>query len=383
LVACTLREGKRIDFVKNNRTVLIGLILSATIECRGALVSDLLKEADAVVVGTPVALTTATDGVEISVAVDSWLVGSRASSPSVIHVRWRGLNGQQQQTLALPSVEKRGVWFLKDVGGLYSPIRLASAPTYYPGLRDLYLEAGVGSGCPSAFAYTAADSSADKIALVLACGAAFETDTRSSFGGAILASCSPDASARVKSASTYLAQMPLPRQKTLGITCLISLRDLSGLDLLNQHLQELNDQDVVRFVAQRVGWVTADAPWINGLGRVAVNPHANGILLMFAAMTLAEIHTVDTLPWFDKLLDRSERDAQRWAIMGLVQFINGYPIRTPENFKDMSAMKPSPTPYSADTTWRNHVPQESASDADFQAAASYWKAWLRAQRLVQ
>jgi hypothetical protein len=154
--------------------------------------------------------------------------------------------------------------------------------------------------------------------------------------------------------------------------------------MLDQHIQDITDRDMTRFVATRVlGWVDSDPAGIASLGRVAVNPRTTGTLLKFSALALASIHTVDTLRWFDQLLNRRERDAQQMAISGLVQFINGYPIRTPESFKDMSFMKPSSTPYSSDLSWKSHVPQDGASDADFNAAAAYWKAWLRMQKLVQ
>lgn len=264
----------------------------------GVGVDSLLSQSDAVVVAAPTSLTVSNDGIVIRLAVTSWLAGESLSPAGPIDLFWNAPNDQARQGFWLPAMPEAGIWFLKDLhNGSYSPIILSSsnAPV---SLRDLYLQAGDPGNCASMFAYSPSDQPVDKIAMVSACAASSEVKSNGMYGGALRYSCGPGDSNRVRTAAAYLAQMPASRQKAIGIGCLLGMKDSSGMALLDQNLQELDQQDMARLIANPVlGWTETDPAGINSLGRVAVNPRTSGTLLKFAAYALASIHTLDTLPW--------------------------------------------------------------------------------------
>jgi hypothetical protein len=350
----------------------------------GVTVPDLLNQADLIVVGTPSGLTVQPNGVVMSISVASRLSELPSAAGASVQVSWL-LSIGQAQSVKLPSPPKAGIWFLKNLGnGLYAPLPAHETAGATPAISNLFFEANSSNGCPVLLNYAPSDPPIDKVAMEMACAASVEQDTSLWPGAIVSAACGPGASGRMHAAAVYLSQMPGARQKAIGIACLIAAKDTLGTTLLDQHIQELSDKDVTRFVAILVtAWRDPDPARVNSLGQLALNPRTTGLLLRLSAETLADIHTAEALPWFDKLLDRNEKDAQLNAIMGLVQYINGYPIRTPESFKDMSFAKSSPTPYSADTSWRSFVPQPDASDAQMRVDVSFWKAWLRTQKLVQ
>jgi hypothetical protein len=246
--------------------------------------------------------------------------------------------------------------------------------------RDQYFAAADRGSCPGTLAYPSEAPVTDKIALELACAATKESQAPGSSSGSMVgATFGLGSSARVHDSFMYLAQLPGSRQKAIGIACLIANKDPAGLALLEQHVQELTEYDLHVIVAPWIlGWRNTDPSAIKSLGRIATGPRATGGLLKYACVALAEIHTVDTIPYLRLLLDSPDRNARIDAIGSLIAFVTGLPVHTPENSLTMEFMKPSPTPYSSDPSWREFAMRSDSSDAELQAAVAFWKKWLSA-----
>src|ERR1700742_1319646 len=94
----------------------IWLLSFAAAECRAATVDDTLKQSDAVVVATPVDFSVGTGGVTLKMEVSSWLLAPKGLSSASIQVLWSTLSVKDRQAFLLPTTQKAGIWFLKDLG---------------------------------------------------------------------------------------------------------------------------------------------------------------------------------------------------------------------------------------------------------------------------
>ena len=369
-------------FTRRGFLVAVGIVLAA-MQCRGATTADLLAQSDAIIVGTPTNLSVRPDGLAFGLRVATWLSPVQPAGGAPLQLLWDGLSAHQREGYRLPTAPKPGIWFLKNLGnGFYRPLRVRFPEVALP---DLYLAAAASTGCPAEFRHSMSDSLPDRIALEVLCEASMQdgsTGTEYTPQGGCDATSGLSVSPRMRAAFMYLAAMSGSRQKATGFACLISANDTRGILLLEQHLNELTIQDTARMAGPVGGWRNADPAALGSLGRIAVRPPTSGPLLKSAIEALTAIHTVETIPWLDKLMDRPETDGQIQAMAGILSFVNGYPIRTAENFRNMSFMQPSHTPYSDDDTWKSIGPRRDATDADIRTSVVLWKAWLRTKRLV-
>jgi hypothetical protein len=355
----------------------VTLFSCASLAYTANAVIDLLKSSDVAVIGVPVAFTDRSDGTIINLSIVQWLSPAPSGAAPSAQVLWTAPAAQRQAvTAAGPSKSSAGIWFLNSQGdGTYklTPVISGKVPL------NFYPAADRGS-CPGALAYTSEATITDKIALELACAASKESGSPSSFSGSMVeGTYGLGTSARVHDAFMYLAQLSGSRQKAIGYACLIANKDPAGLALLAQHIQELTDYDLQVVVARTIlSWHDPDPAATRSIGRIATSPRATGTLLRCACLALREIHTVETLPFLRLLLDSPDRNARLDAIASLIAFVTGLPVHTPENSVTMEFMKPSPTPYSNDSSWRKFPITSDSSDAELQVAVAFWKQWLSA-----
>ena len=349
-------------------------LLAASVAYPAQRVTDLVNNSDAVVIAAG-SFTSRSDGTLVSLSVTEWLSTTPpGASGSLQALEPYSSFGPPHAGAVFPARSALGIWFLASRGdGTYNvvPVRVGKVP------RAFFMAADRGS-CPGDLAYTADTSLTDKIALELACAATkdfgpADFSAESMVGGTF----GLGSSQRVHEAFVYLAQLPGSRQRAIGIACLIDAKDALGLELLSQHIGDLDGHDLQTIAGPTVlGWRGTDSGAIASLGRIATSPRATGALLKYACIALDEIHSAETLPYLRLLLDNPDRGARVDAIRGFVEFINGYPVHTPENSLTMEFMTPSPTPYSSDATWKQYGATPDASDAQLQAAVTFWKGWL-------
>jgi hypothetical protein len=357
------------EMVGSRLTSAMFVMLCGCLLSDGATITQLLDASDAVVIASPGGFIAQTNSTLFNLSVISWLSPMPAGAPQSLPVVWVAPQMIRQSV----DVTGPGIWFLKSRGdGRYNPVPGRKAVQF----RDLYYDAAARGTCPASLAYTAAGQPSDKIALELACAAALEnTDYRHATNMASafrLVASSP----AVHNACTYLAQLPRPRQRSIGIACLIAGGETSSMQLLEGNLQQLGDEDLSR-VVMLGGWRNPDPAAVQSLGRIATGPRAGGMFQFSAATALQEIHTAETLPYLAKLLDSSDRQVRLRAFIGFGAFVTGLPIHTEANHLNLDYTKPSPTPYSSDPSWKTCAIRWDSSDADLNAAAACWKAWLR------
>ena len=337
-----------------------------------AQITDLLKSSDVVVIGAPTSFTNRADGTLINLSIIQWLSPASSGTPASVQVLATLLPSEQHSVIpAAPEKSVPGIWFLKSQSdGTYTPQSVNR-------VLNFFIAADRGA-CPGSLTYPPDAPLTDKIALELACAASKESGPPGAFSGSMVAATyGLGISQRVHDAFMYLAQLPGSRQKAIGIACLIGAKDLMGLALLEQHVQELTDYELQVIVGTTIlSWRNTDPIAIGSLGRIVTGSRGTGAFLKYAGVALREIHTADTLPYLRLLLDNPDRNARKDAIGGFVSFIMGYPVHTPENHLTMEFMKASPTPYSTDTAWRQFAISADPSDAQLQAAVTFWKQWL-------
>jgi hypothetical protein len=346
-------------------------------------ITDLLKGSDTVVVGTPTSFSDHDDGTLINISIMSWLSSPPPGATATIDVLWTARADIRQTWAKVRAATGPGIWFLKNINGVYSPVVVRATGNRPPGFPDLYFEAAPSGQCAGSFAYAYDAAVAEKIALKMACAASIEK-TNEQPGSMVEATRGLGTSPRVHDALTFLSEMPFSRPKAIGIAGLLNANDPAGITALSNHVTEINQADLDRVVAGVLYayWRNPASTAVTGLGQAATAPSASGMFLKSAATALAAIHTRDTVPYLAQLLDSNNSDIQIEAILGLVQFVNGYPVRTRENVINGAAIMPSATPYSSDASWKQYAVGRNASTSDVHQAALFWKGWLRTHQLI-
>lgn len=124
---------------------------------------------------------------------------------------------------------------------------------------------------------------------------------------------------------------------------------------------------------------SSDPVTIQALGSLSTS--SNQELQWVAAVALANIHSVDTLPLLTGLLDAADRRTRYQAIVGLSRFVDGLPIQTPEttrNFKALYAI--GPTPFRTRDTDQYSLSRTATGPDDDSANVNFWKSWWLANR---
>ena len=366
-------RGRALKHTKATASLVAGIaLLGCSVRVNADTLEHLLAISDTVVIATPIKTSERLDSALVDLAVREWLVGTPNPAPVAIVGVWSGRSmGTRPFAFQVPRVA--GIWFLKSRrDGAYDVNPVRGPKTMPP--RDLYFPIADSATCQGPLASRRATAAIERISLEFACLAQFQKQGERVETNLLQLGPGLESSAALGDAFRYLAQHPGSRQRVIGISGLLLRGEPLAMLMLERELSGLTEEDLGwAFIAT---WRNPNVEAIHALGRMATNPRAKSGFQYGATLSLVGIHTAATLPYLARLLDSTDRKVRERALTGFVFFVNGNPIETPENYRSGEFMKPSKTPYSDDESWKPYM-VHNPTDAQLDAAATYWKNWLR------
>jgi hypothetical protein len=183
-----------------------------------------------------------------------------------------------------------------------------------------------------------------------------------------------------------LSQSNQPVLRTIGIAGLIQRGDAGSLLQLEadlkgplsgiEHLQNTNCLSDL-MAAIECSYRSADPRAIAVLGRLA---GSSTRLRRPSVDALRAIHTKDTLPWLQKILDGANAEEAYAAMWGIAGFATGMPVATIEgvvNFRNMAMDSNAPF-YGSGMI--KHLPNLEGFKQNRALYAGFWKHWYAAHQ---
>ncbi len=338
------------------------LAIAASSAVCAASVSNLLQQADAVVIGTQSAAVQMGRVVGFQLSVERVFKGTLAPA-SVVAVAWD--SGTDQKLWSTPPA-LRGLWFLKAGPQGWKPIELRFNPSHSP--ADLVFATSAGP-LPPALAYSDETPVAEK--LILEIGAGAQADPT------VILDASWDVnSANILNLFRYLSQANSPPLRQVGMAGLIARGDVGGLLQLEREYGSLDGGAASGTAISDVGvkFRNTDPAAVAVLGRLATTD-ATPRLKRYAAMALQAMHTNASLPYLAALLDSPDPGLQQYAVQGLGFFANGVGVQTPATMPGLDHLNHrQPTPYRTKET-EAYLGFDRKRAAEF---VNFWRTWWNA-----
>jgi len=268
-------------------------------------------------------------------------------------------------------VGRTGLWFLQQSGIEWVVLPLMSGDI---SSDDLYLPVHFGT-LPSAFAYDT--SAAPKTKLIQEIGAAAQDPTTAAAMSRLEAMrVFSDLSADALPMFAHLTVSPQMGTMAMGLAGQIRLGTPSALQAMVSSNMGMFPQDAQNQLANAVcEYRNTDAGGVGALGVLLGSQYADRVRAC-ATHALREIHSRQTLPLLEKLLDDSSPMIRYDAVIGIGQFAIGFPVARMEDKKAAIAdLTPGPN-FTSDMY--PHYPAQGLFLSNEQEYISYWKTWLAA-----
>lgn len=361
--------------MKALRTVTtLSIFLRASLAFCGVIgsysVGGLLTQADQVVVAT--VRNSSSAGLKGSAIVGPSITATlshpnvKASTPEVV---------QTVQTSSSVSanllVGRTGLWFLQQSGTGWIVLPLMSGDISE---EDLYLPVHSGT-LPSAFAYDT--SAAPKTKLIQEIGAAAQDPTTAAVMSRLEAMrVFSDLGADVLPMFAHLTVSPEMGTMAMGLAGQIRLGTPSALQAMVSSNMGMFPQNAQNQLANSVcEYRNTDAGGIGALS-VLLGPQYSDSVRACATHALREIHSPQTMPLLEKLLNDSSAQLRYDAVIGIAQFAMSFPmVGMVEKPAAMATFTPPP---SVTNEMRQHYPGQGLFLKNEQEYISYWKTWLAA-----
>jgi hypothetical protein len=338
------------------RTVVALLLISSAALC--ASVEDLVKQADAVIIGVGDQPVKSGHLVAVRLVAERVLKGSVVPG-AVLNLEW---DSDTDAVLWRTPPALHGVWFLRATPSGWKII--LAKPSQIKVLQNLFY-ATSAAGLPSALAYSESDSIPDK--LILEIGGAPENAPSD-----ILQAASGSSSPGTMRLFRYLAQSKSMDVKLAGLAGLLERGDAAAIQELETGSQGLRSSRGFRRVTSAVGFAfRSTAPEsIKALGRMATAKEQPPELRVAAAQALSAIHTRETLPYLAALLDEPDPPLLSYAVVGLSFFANGVGTQTVTAGLD-HLNKRQPSVYRTKET-EQYLGFDAARQQEF---VEFWRRW--------
>ena len=363
--------------------ITLGIFLTASPAFCGVVgsysVGGLLTQADQVIVATVRNSSSSGNTLSMDLVVSRTLKGS-----AMIGARITAALSHPNVKLSTPGVVqtsgtisanrlagRTGLWFLQQSGTGWVVLPLMSGDISED---DLYLP--VHSGVlPSAFAYN--PSAAPKTKLIQEIGAAAQDPTTAPAMShlevmRVFSDLGPDILPMV----AHLTASPEMGTMAMGLAGQIRLGTPSALQAMVSSNMQMFPQDAQTQLANAVcEYRNTDAGGIGALS-VLLHPQYSDRVRACAVYALREIHSPQTLPLLQKLLEDSSAQIRYDAVIGIAQFAMSFPMLTMAN--KPAAMASFTPPPSVTDEMRRHYPSQGLFFSSEQEYISYWKNWLAA-----
>jgi hypothetical protein len=336
---------------------VIAALLAVTTTCLGASIDQLVKQADAVFIGTGDQPVQNGRVVSIRLSVERVYKGDLAPG-SVLYVNWDA--GTAERLWRTPP-SFHGVWFLRSVGQEWEFIPAQANPSRALSYLQ-YSTSALKSAAPVADPNMPAPD--QLVAEVV--------NSPNSDAWTIYHATADSNSPATITALRKLAASPSSDDRTFGLAGLLNRGDTAALQQLETAGQALSSSRSFAIVpsALRFGFRNATPEAVQGLGRLAQGRRQPIALRSAAAQALSAIHTRDTLPYLAGLLDEQDPALVSCAVMGLSFFANGVGVQTPAAGLDFLNQR-QPSAYATEETAR-YLGFDPARQAEF---AAFWRRW--------
>ncbi len=362
----------------------LGVILTASLGYCGlaaiASLGALLNQADAVVVATVRDGSAGAQVLSLDLIVTRTLKGSSSagsiipvtlSSPNVINPQSGGLVRLNGAIVASEVIGKTGLWFLQQSGSGWTVLPLAIGDI---STADLYVPLPSGNLSP-AFAY--ASSATPKTKLIQEIGAAAVDPTTAIVISRLERSRSlADLGPELQQMLTQIASSPQIATSVTGLAGQVRLGTPSALTAVVRSNLVSSPADTQSHLANAVcEYRNTDVGGIAALGALLSSQYADSMRVC-ATYALREIHSQETLPFLEKLLDDSSAQIRYDAVIGIAQFAISFPmVGMAEKPAAIASFTPPP---SVTNEMRQHYPAQGLFLSNEQEYISYWKNWLAA-----
>jgi hypothetical protein len=264
-----------------------------------------------------------------------------------------------------------GLWFLQQSGTGWVVLPLMGGDISDD---DLYLP--VHSGIlPPAFAYDI--SAAPKTKLIQEIGAAAQDPTTAvAMSRLELMRVFTDLGSDLQPILAQLSSSPQMGTRATGLAGQIRLGIPSALNGMVSSNMGMFPQDAQGQLASAVcEYRNTDAGGVGALGVLLGSQYSDNVRAC-AAHALREIHSQQTLPLLENLLEDSSAQIRYDAVIGIAQFAIGFPMaRTEDKKAAIARFTPGPN-FTSDMY--PHYPAQGLFLSNEQEYISYWKNWLAA-----
>ncbi|MDP9113375.1 MAG: HEAT repeat domain-containing protein [Acidobacteriota bacterium] len=369
--------------MKALRIATLSILLTASTAFCGIVgshsVGGLLTQADQVVVAAVRTGSSAAHALVIDLIVSRTLKGpaligsgitATLSSPNV-RVLTPGVLQMNGLISANLLVGRTGLWFLQRSGTEWVILPLMSGDISQD---DLYLPVPSVSPGPG-FTY---DTSAEpKTKLIQEIGAAAQDPaTAASIAHLEAMRVFADLGPGLLPMFDNLSASPQSGTMAMGLAGQIRLGVPSALETVANFDMGTFPQTAQSQLASAVcEYRNTDPSGTNALA-VLLRPQYSDSMRACAAHALREIHSPQTLPLLEKLLEDSSPQIRYDAVIGIAQYAIGFPVARMEDKKAaIAGFKPGPN-FTSDMY--PHYPAQGLFLSNEQEYISYWKAWLAA-----
>jgi len=365
--------------------LLLGILLTASIGFCGISASislgTLLGQADAVVVATVRDGSAAAQILSLDLIVARTVKGSAStgssisamlSSPNVINPgRGDGLLRMNGAIVAKELVGKTGLWFLQQSGSGWTVLPRAGGDI---STWDLYVPLPSGN-LPPTFAYDA--SATPKARLIQEIGAAAQNpSTAAAISRLEAMRMFADLGYDFQPVLRQLTSSPQMGTRAMGLAGQIRLGSPGALNAVVDSNLATFPEDAQNQLANAVcEYRNTDVSGVAALGTLLGSQYADSMRVC-ATYALREIHSRETLPLLEKLLDDSSAQIRYDAVIGIAQFAIAFPmVGMAEKPAAIATFTPPP---SVTNEMRQHYPAQGLFLKNEQEYISYWKTWLAA-----
>ena len=369
--------------MKTLKIVTLGLFLTASWVFCGVFASysvgGLLTQADQVVVATVRNSSSSAQTLSLDLIVSRTLkgnatVGSSIAvtlSPPNVKTSTPGVVQTSSTITASHLAGRTGLWFLQQSGTGLVVLPLMAGDISE---NDLYLPVPSGTLAPG-FSYDI--SAASKTKLIQEIGAAAQDTTTA---GAISRLATMRVFADLGSDALpmfgQLTASPQTATMAMGLAGQIRLGLPSALNtMVNSNMGALPPDVQSQFANSVCEYRNTDAGGVAALGVLLGLQYLDSVRAC-ATHALREIHSQQTLPLLEKLLEDKSPTIRYDAVIGIAQFAIGFPVARMEDKKAaVAGFTPGPN-FTSDMY--PHYPAMDLFFKNEQEYISYWKTWLAA-----
>ena len=342
--------------------------------------SATLGKADTVVVATVRSAITAGNTLTLDLIVIRVLKGPTTMGSSIQATLSSGnvstssggglrMNGEVSANAALG---KTGLWFLEQTGSAWTIIPLANGDI---STEDIYLPVPPGR-LPSSVTYDATADPKKKLVQEIAV-AAQDPMTAVAISRLEAMRVFVDlGSDELQPVFIQLASSPQMATRAMALAGQIRLGTPSALNtVVSSNLEAFSADAQSQLTAAVCEYRNTDVSGLAALGALLGSQYSDK-MRDCAVHALREIHSRETLPFLEKLLEDNSPQIRYDAVIGIAQFAIGFPVARMEDKKAaISGFTPGPN-FTSDMY--PHYPAQGLFLSNEQEYISYWKNWLAA-----